>query len=212
MTIASLHFLTCPRRQQTFTRTLARWARTDWKAWPRIHIDDTPEAEANTWGTSARAPRLPAVFAEMLQEALKEKGGDEEWVLLLEDDLDFHPKIAAHVAAWGALRDPRCAMASLFNPSLQAMEYPDPPANAFAAHPKTFLGAQALLLRRGAARRALAEWDRLSGMQSQRLAKLFGQEGPIWVHRPSLVQHVAVDSSWGVRVQRALDFSPAWEP
>ncbi|HEY0548182.1 MAG TPA: hypothetical protein VGF13_01195 [Verrucomicrobiae bacterium] len=212
MTVASLQFLTCPQRQETFTQTLARLARTDWGAWPRIHIDDTREEGASTWGTSARAPRLTYAFAAMLREALAEKGRDEEWLLLLEDDLDFHPKIAAHVAAWGALKDPRSVMASLFNPSLQAIEYPDTPAQAFAANPKTFLGAQALLLRRGAVRRAVAEWDQLSGMQSQRLAKLFGQEGPIWVHKPSLVQHVAVDSSWGVRIQRALDFNPAWEP
>ena len=147
-----------------------------------------------------------------MRSALAEPGFETEWFLFLEDDLDFHPRIGTHVAAWEALKDPRCSLASLFNPSLQAIEYPDTPANAFAANPKTFLGAQALLLRRGAIQRAVAEWDNLTGLQSQRLARLFGNEGPIWVHKPSLVQHVATDSSWGARIQRALDFDPAWEP
>jgi hypothetical protein len=235
-------------------QTLARWAQTDWPGAPRVHLDPVQETDAPAWGTSARARRLTDCFAMMLRRALEETNHASDWFLFLEDDLEFHPRLAAHVGGWEALEDSSCWLASLFNPSLQARErslakdakeakgsgeehlspssawrfsgelilpHPGPlprergkgrPAHAFAAEPKSFLGAQALLLRREAARAALDQWDSLAGMTSQRLAKLCGGERPIWVHKPSLVQHVAVDSAWGARVQKALDFDRGWEP
>lgn len=85
-------------------------------------------------------------------------------------------------------------------------------AHAFAAHPDFYLGSQALLLRRTAAQEALLHWDSVPGLQCQRLAKLFGHARPLWVHKPSLVQHVAMDSSWGANIKRAADYDPGWEP
>ena len=192
--------------------TLARWARTDWPGAPRVFVDPQPEADAPAWGEVARVGRVGAAYGALLRAVLAEPGADGDWVLLLEDDVDFHPRLAAHVRAWRALEDERCGLASLFNPSLQPDGLPFSPPNTFGARPASFLGAQALLLRRGAIRRAVAGWDGLSGVTSQRLARLLGGTGPIWVHRPSLVQHVAPDSCWGARVQRALDFDPAWGP
>lgn len=192
--------------------TLLRWAQTDWPGPPRVHRDSAQESAAPQWGTAARAHRLTDAFAAMLRAALAEAPSQADWFLFLEDDLDFHPRLAEHVSAWEALGDARCSLASLFNPSLQSMPHADAPAHSFAAKVSTFMGAQALLLRRAAAARALAEWKNLRGLTSQRLAGLFGPDGPIWVHQPSLVQHVAVDSSWGARVQRALNFDPAWNP
>ncbi len=137
-------------------------------------------------------------------------GRPEEWVLLLEDDVEVHPRLGSLVSSWEALEDPRCVMASLFNASVQTTDRWGPMPRAVAARPEFFLGTQALLLRRGAVARALAGWERVPGLQSQRLAALLGPEGPIWVHRPSLVQHVAMDSSWGARITRALDYDPRW--
>lgn len=204
--LPKVHLLTCARRASTCAETLTRWANTDWPDKPRVHVDPAKEEDAPEWGTSARAERITDAFAGMLRAALAEPQPDDRWLLFLEDDLDFHPRIAERVCAWEALTDPHCSLASLFNPSLRPMPLPSAPPNAFAAEPSSFLGGQALLLRRSAAVRALAEWESLRGMQSQRLATLLGKEGPIWVHKPSLVQHVAEDSSWGARVQRALDF------
>ena len=65
---------------------------------------------------------------------------------------------------------------------------------------------QAILLRRRAAPPLLAAWAHLAGTHHQRLAHFFGSESPLWIHRPSLVQHLATDSSWGARISRALDF------
>lgn len=193
--------------------TLLRWARTDWPVSPRVHWDMVKEDASAPWGKAARAHRLTDAFAAMLRAALLESGREQGWLLFLEDDLDFHPRLATHLRAWKALSDPRCVFASLFNPSLPAASVPAPVLlNTFSANPSTFVGGQALLLRRSAAQRASDEWDRVPGMTSQRLARMFGGLGSIWVHQPSLVEHVAKDSSWGARVQRALDFDPAKFP
>ena len=189
----------------------------------------------------ARMHCLTAAFAKMLRDALagephppttSHHSPSEEWLLLLEDDLGFHPRLRAQVESWPALRDPRCAMACLFNPSLRATARWGEMACAFAAEPASFQGPQALLLRPSAARRALAAWDDLAMegtapsvppgdapipaptercpprglLPSHRLAPFLGASGPLWIHRPSLVQHLATDSSWGARIYRALDF------
>jgi hypothetical protein len=212
MPLPQLHLLTCAPRKQSCMDTLLRLAHTDWPVKPRVHVDSGTETAAATWGTSARAPRLTEAFATMLRTVLAAPGPEQEWLLFLEDDLDFHPQLAAHVGVWQPLWDPACAFASLFNPSLRRLAIPYPLPHSFAADPAGFLGAQALLLRRASVRTVLQQWPTLTGMTSQRLAKLFGARGPIWVHDPSLVQHVAEDSSWGTRVQKALDFNPAWKP
>jgi hypothetical protein len=175
-----------------------------------VHLDAQPEVAGEEWGMTARNRRVVGAFAGMLREVVAEGGPDDEWLLFLEDDLGFHPRIGALVRGWAALRDDTCGMASLFNPSLAKTLAWGTVARAFAAEPKTFLGAQALLLRRGAIQWALKDWDSISGMQSQRLARIIGDKGPIWIHRPSLVQHVAENSSWGAHGQRALDFDPRW--
>lgn len=212
MALPKVHLLTCQQRKQSCLDTLLRFSRTGWPADPCVHVDYAPLDEAEVWGTSARAPRLPNAFAQMLREALAVPGDEREWLLFLEDDLDFHPRLAAHVASWSALQDRECVVASLFNPSIRANANFPPTARAFAAQPAAFLGAQALLVRRGTAAAALAAWAGLSGMTSQRLAQMSGEYRPLWIHKPSLVQHVAEDSSWGTRVQKALDFNPAWKP
>ena len=207
-----VHLLTCPARVASVTATLASWKRTDWAGTPRIYYDGAPEREGEPWGSAARAHRLTKAFAFMLRQVLATGGDENEWLLFLEDDLEFHPRLGSLMAEWQALDDPRCGLASLFNPSLPADAARGTLPRAFAAAPANFLGAQALLLRRYAAQRALDRWDLAPGLTSQRLVRLFGGEGPIWVHRRSLVQHVATDSSWGARVQRALDFDPGWVP
>ncbi|MBC8096330.1 MAG: hypothetical protein H7Y43_11000 [Akkermansiaceae bacterium] len=210
--LPAVHMLTCAPRAVLCGETVQRWARTVWPVTPRVHWDTAKEDPLLPWGSSARARRLTDAFAAMLRAALLEPGVKQEWLLFLEDDLDFHPRICALVESWEALRDTNCLLASLFNPSIRADPRFPAPARAFSAKPTSFLGAQALLLRRPAAMRALVEWDGLTGMTSQRLTALCGKSHPIWVHQPSLVQHISKDSSWGARVQVAPDFDPAWNP
>lgn len=269
LSLVSVHMLTCPQRAASCAATLARWDATDWGRLcgrPRIHLDDAPETSEAVWGDAQRGERIVAAFAKMLVDAVRREeeftaeaqsaqrghsldsslrplrlGGDP-WILFLEDDLDFHPRIGAAVASWEGLKG--YGMRTLFNPGLSVLKlrHDAPGADEdarvsrrlvngairvlrrmgrldgprqFCAEPTTFLGAQALLLRRSFAQAALDRWPRLNGMQSQRLATLLADlypSLPILVHRPSLVQHLPVEggSGWGARVQQALDFDPSW--
>ena len=189
---------------------MQRWDETDWGTRPLTHVDAAEEKEGEKWGTAGRARRLPTAFATMLRAATADAGDPEEWLFFIEDDLAFHPMLLSLVRSWVALGDARCVLASLFNPSLQPALHGPLLDRSLAVTPASFLGAQALFVRRRAVAVALAGWETVRGMQAQRLALLLGGEGPLWVHRPSLVQHVAVDSSWGARVQTALDFNPKW--
>lgn len=182
------HLMTCPQRVASLLGTLASWDATGWPGRPRIHVDWSPNEVENTWGHPDHAQRLTDAFAAMLREILVTPGDDEGWLLLLEDDIEFHPRLPFLLSTWPPLRDPCCDLATLFNASLQPLpEAPSVP-RAFATPPETFQGAQALLIRRRGIRKALEAWDTTPGMQTQRLSLILG--GPnnrIWVHSPSLV-------------------------
>src|SRR5688572_1172209 len=94
--------LSCPEREAVRAGTLGRWAGTDWGAGvaPRVFIDPgAPDGFA--WGDARRFARMSAAYAGMLAAAA-EADARADWLLLLEDDLDFHPRLRAALAAWPA--------------------------------------------------------------------------------------------------------------
>jgi hypothetical protein len=199
--------LTCRRRHETCEKTLASWRKTDWPSDPIVHLDDAPEDPAQPWGSAARSRRVTDAFAKMLGTILAEQKPDDEWLLLLEDDLEFNPTIAKQLRQWVPLQYERCILGTLFNPSLPRTTRRPLFPKSFPTDSKSFLGAQALLIRRRHARYVLEKWPFHTGMQAQRVAKMLAPYGSIYVHTPSLVQHVGKDSSWGANPMRALDFA-----
>jgi hypothetical protein len=202
--------MTCAPRMRVATATLESWEHTDWPATPYLILDRQPEMPGEAWGSPNRAARIVGAYARMLVHALEVDGPEDEWMLFLEDDLTFHPRLGSLLRSWPALRDPRCGFASLFNPSLHATSEWGEMDRAFAARPEAFVGGQAILLRRSWVVTALDSWNSCPGMQAQRLARMLGPLGPIWVHRPSLVQHVGQESSWGAQTHRAPDYDEAF--
>ena len=67
------------------------------------------------------------------------------------------------------------------------------------------------MLFRSSAAWALQGWDMVDGLPAQRLAKLLGKYGPIWVHRPSLVQTGTDKLNCDSQVARATDYDPLYE-
>jgi hypothetical protein len=183
------HLLTAPGREAILAGTLGSWDDTDWPARPVIHLDrgraDTPAQQ-----------RIPAAWGAMLRAAL-DAGEPGPHLLLCEDDLAFARHLRAALLAWPPLREGRLVtFGSLYDP----------------VH---FFGAQALVLARPFARWAAAHWEEVGGVQSRRLVALaqrFAPGAAIPVHRPSLVQHTAILSSWGTRLHRAPLFDPDWRP
>jgi hypothetical protein len=72
-------------------------------------------------------------------------------------------------------------------------------------------GSQAVLLSRGACEYTVANWARRPpGMQDiifSRMAFEFDRR-PLFVHTPSLVEHVGGGSTWGGAAHTAVDFDP----
>ena len=146
----------------------------------------------------------------MLTAAVAESAAP--WLLCLEDDIAIHPRLLHHLTLWPPFYQGRIrTFASLYNPTLPRA--PGRPGRTWhRADPRFFYGAQALLIARPFALHALKNWHTVIGMQSQRLAALATRDfpdTPIFVHRPSLVQHVATHSSWGLPLHRAADFESA---
>ena len=56
----------------------------------------------------------------------------------------------------------------------------------------------------------LDHWDEQGGFPDIRMSRLAGQRSPVYMHRPSLVQHRQVPSVWGGVAHTAIDFSPDW--
>lgn len=204
--------LSCERRRASLSAFLERWQQTDFRhVLPTVLWDDASEEPAPPWGTPARAAHLLHAYRQFLwRVVLRCRDSDmglDDWVLLMEDDIEFHPRIAERLLAWGPLRSRHCVMGTLFNPQLPPVPAPEEFPDAFATDPERFMGAQAILLRRRHVTYVWRRWNRVSGMQSQRLARLMSRLGTIYVHRPSLVQHRAEGSSWGGTQMTAWDLN-----
>ena len=202
--LPAVHLLTAPGREAILAGTLASWDAADWGVRPVIHRDEGRAATA--------AERIPAAWCAMLRAALAAGAGAH--LLLLEDDLAFHPRLAARLAAWEPLRAGAVAtFASLYNPGIRPLAGARPAfAGCFVADPRAVSGAQALVLARAFGERAVACWADFAGLPTSfRLALLAARDfpgAPLYYHAPSLVQHTATFSAWGAALHRAEDFDP----
>lgn len=196
----SVWLLTAPHRRAILRRAQRSLAASDL---PPPHIFTDP-------GGPPLPPdqRIVRAFRAMLTAALHHSRAP--WLLCLEDDIAVHPRIWAHLHDWLPFRRGRIhTFATLYNPSLPAAPGTRPARHWLRAHPRFLYGAQALLIARPFALHALQHWDSAAGMQSRRLAALSARNfphAPLYVHRPSLVQHCATVSTWGLALHTAPDF------
>ena len=77
------------------------------------------------------------------------------------------------------------------------------------ADPEAVYGGQAFLMSVATARWILEHWD--DGMHDIMWPRLAAQRSPVVYHRPSLVQHRGVPSTWGGVQHHASDYSPDWQ-
>ena len=100
--------------------------------------------------------------------------------------------------------------ASLYNPDVGSLA-PEADGETFRiADPELVYGSQAVILSVSTACWILDHWDDEPGFFDVRASRLAAQRSSIFYHRPSLVQHLAVPSSWGGAIHEAVDFSPDW--
>ena len=195
------YMLSCSARDEVRIETLRRLGETDWAAEAVVVLDE------------AEAERPQARQVETSERLLRKAASDgTEFVLFMEDDLDFNHYLRHNLDHWHPLvvADPDYHfMASLYNPNVGVLETRDDLAYAIA-NPNLVYGSQAFLLSRATVQHVLAHWRDVVGGQDIKISHIAATSGPIYYHRPSLVQHMPVPSTWGGRSHSAIDFSPGW--
>jgi ADP-heptose:LPS heptosyltransferase len=192
--------ISCQERDKVRRRTLENLSKTDWADLPlHIHLD-TPNGE-----TPAQRQVRSSYLA--LQKSLDCRA---DYILFLEDDLDFNRHIRHNLYAWGPVKGRTASLASLYNPRVREKAC-DLRHNARIVEAKAAFGSQALLLSKEMAAYIVRRWNTVPGYQDIKISRLAGRLGnPIFYHAPSLVQHVGARSTWGGGFHQAPDYDPFW--
>ncbi len=192
--------LTCPEREAACADTLAAWARTDWGNTP-------PEVYCNPDADPQPAVRIMRGMATLLRRGI-DTGAPH--FLIIEDDCDFHPRLLALVRAWPPLRSGTLHFGSLYDPGVPFLSV-HPAAHITVAHPRDAFGSQARIYSHRCAEHILHRLHAPGIRHDLQCAHLADDLGPLYYHRPSLVQHRPVPSTWNGPAHSADSFDPEWE-
>ena len=177
-----MFMITCNERQRTRHATLASLGCSDWRSDLSLVLD--PDI------TQPTGPiRMLRNFRRLLSQAARSRS---QFVLLVEDDLDFNEHIEHNARAFAATLE-RDAVGALYQTTLSYK-----------------IGCQALLLHVVRA----YELSKLAMLTSDK--DLWPTDS--WVrnvarviqHTPSLVQHRDATSTWGAPRHRSASFSATW--
>lgn len=196
------YMISTTARRHVRHQTLANLAATDWGTPPVVLVNQGRyRTEKACAADNARSALLCAVA----------RPGDV--FVFFEDDLAFNRSIRWNLEHWEPLlaREPDgYFFASLYNPNVGSLSPDlDRPTHRIA-DPELTYGAQAFVLSIRTARHILEHWDDLRGLHDTRMPRLAARQSPIYYHRPSLVQHLPVPSSWGGVAHSAIDYDEAW--
>ena len=190
--------ISCGERDAVRTRTLMNLARTDWPSQVMVSMagSDLPTPQA----------RQTANSLEALKRGLT---ADREFILFLEDDLEFNRHLHHNLTHWPVLQ--HVTMASLYNPNIRELRRM-PELHCFEAVPDAIYGSQAYLFSRACAEWIVERWGTIVGMQDILCSRLAAQLGlPIYYFQPSLVQHVGKESTFGGGFHYTKDFDPEFK-
>ena len=196
--------MSCQERADVRRRTIANLAATDWGAPPVLvldleRFDDRKERGSDT--------------ARRLLESAVERECD--LALFLEDDVDFHPMLRRCLDEWMPLRARSAGdhfFASLYNPNVDPLAGAQEGPTYFVADPEKSYGSQAYVIARPTMQHLLAHWDDIPRGYDIKMTRLAAQVTPLYYHRPSLVEHLAVRSLIGGVPHESIDFDPQWRP
>ena len=191
--------ITCRERAQMLQQTVAGLFSTDW--------DGSLYIEMDTGQATDRRMRQTENTRQALQWFSTHSKSD--FALLLEDDVEFNHHLRYNLERWYPIVDQRLHFGSLYNPNIRSASIGD---DYFVADPSACYGSQAYLLSRNAVSILLRDWDQVVGMQDIKITRILAGVGySLYYHRPSLVQHAGLQSTWGGGFHRASDFDPGWQ-
>jgi hypothetical protein len=104
--------LTCNRRRETLGQTVSRLRQTDWGE-PPVVIWDSMAIEARGLRCDRPQSRQEMASRFVLETALG--GARLEYLLFLEDDLDFNRHLRHNLEAWKPLAEGLATYATLYN-------------------------------------------------------------------------------------------------
>lgn len=191
--------LSCPERSRLRTDTLLNLAATDWGTRPVFVQLDA--------GTSAN--RIERI-AENGFLALKHGvAAGTDFILLLEDDLEFNQHLWHNLNHWPPLMDRQVTLAGLYDPGISRIDPRGP--SWWAARPASVYGSQAFLLSASTAQYLVRQWHSMRLPLDLRMARLAAQLAePLFYHNPSLVHHTGLASLSMGSFHQAVDFHPFW--
>jgi hypothetical protein len=192
--------MTCGERKDMCRATLANLAATDWRSPVEIVFDRSDSDRSQT--------RQEYNALTSLRRFLESSA---DVMLFLEDDLRFNVAIEANIRAWAPVQE-RYAdhlFASLYNPNVRPLSLGES-GRYFIAAPEAVYGSQAFLLSAKTAGYITEHYGEVIGAQDIKMSRLASRLGPIFYHRPSLVQHVGQLSTWGGRYHQASDYDSSW--
>jgi hypothetical protein len=196
------YVVTCDERRAALEETLANLRGTDWSAPPHIQVDDGAAPD--------KLARIHATWIKVLEQVAT---GATDFALVLEDDLDFNVHLGHNLGAWAPLQG-RDGNTPFFGSIYNAADHPARwrPAGQpfFIARPRQVWGAQAVILSRLTAAYCLRHWAEEGGAADLRMPRLASRLAPVYVHTPSLVQHMGGSSTWGGPFHQAGDFDRDW--
>ncbi len=189
------HIVTCPARAASCAATIAQLASSDWGAEPVIHLD----------ASRAGLPidRINATWRAALSAAARAGAVS----LILEDDVALNVNLRHNLERWEPLGTP-VLLGFLYGGSSPTRREAGPAW--FSVDPVGLWGAQGVVISPPMAAHVLAHWNDEDGCADTRMPRLAGRLGPVYLHAPSLVQHVGTASTWGGPFHQAADFDPTW--
>lgn len=191
--------VTCRERAQMLQKTVANLLSTDWDGSVYLQMDA---------GTGDPRIRQTDNTKQALRWFLDYSASD--FALILEDDLEFNRYLRHSLEQWYPIIDQRLHFGSLYNPNVSEIYEGD---DYFVADPSSCYGSQAYLLSRDAVSILLRDWDEVVGMQDIKITRILAGAGyALYYHKPSLVQHVGVESIWGGHYHFAPDFDRDQSP
>jgi len=198
------YMASCVARNQLRQKTIAALMASGWPEEPVVCLEDR-------WWEMPLERHMALVRTILEIAALAD--GEDDLIVLLEDDILFNRHFPHNVACWQPIRTHQPGhhfFASLFNPGVVFVTM-DVSRACAAAKPETVYGAQALILSKETARFFVTCWGVCPATHADiKLARLAAMVCPILFHVPSLVQHVGIESLWGGPFLSATDFDDQW--
>ncbi len=196
------YLLSCAARRPVRSDTLASLRASDWGAEAVVALDQDRFVDP--------LPRVTETARAILVSA---HARGAEMILVLEDDVDVNRHLRHNLERWSPVVSHRRGdyfFATLYNPNIAPPATEADPASAYPVDPEHVYGAQGFFFSRATARWLLDHWDEHIGAPDIRMPRLAARVSPVWIHRPSLVQHRPVASLWGGVEHAAVDFSADW--